>query len=171
MELPRPLSSRCAKCSAELISEITLCMRCRERNYAFSSNRSLFRYAGWVRDLLHSYKFEGVSTVTEFFAAEIAQYYESARLSQPIVPVPPRPGQPRKSRHVERIARLLGKHFGIEVTRSLERRDGVAQKTLDYEGRVNNLRDVFSVVDFDAVIGARLLILDDVMTTGATLDE
>ena len=92
-------------------------------------------------------------------------------MSQPIVPVPTRPGQPRKSRHVERIARLLGKHFGIEVPRSLERRDGVAQKTLDYEGRVNNLRDVFSVVDFDAVIGARLLILDDDMTTGATLDE
>ena len=173
--LPTPLDPRCIVCGCELISENEICTRCRERSFSFAANSAVFAYSGAVRELIHRYKFEGQWKLAEFFATTLAAGYHREGRTEPIVPIPPRPrkrGTPRK--HVSRIAKILNRNFGIDVVDLLERKPGVPQKALDYEGRLSNLQGKFVVANSrqpPSIKNRKFLLLDDVMTTGATLDE
>ena len=87
---------RCRVCSRPLVSEDTICTLCREREYHFDTNFSLFEYRGKIRDMVRDYKFGrrkrlgGV--IADLFAAELRLTFEGI----PIVPVPARPGERRK---------------------------------------------------------------------------
>ncbi|MEW5814519.1 MAG: double zinc ribbon domain-containing protein, partial [Spirochaetota bacterium] len=47
---------RCRKCSRPLISEKDFCLNCRQRDFLFVDNYSLFKYGGLVKELLYQYK-------------------------------------------------------------------------------------------------------------------
>jgi ComF family protein len=69
------------------------------------------------------------------------------------------------------LARQLGRHLGVPVAPELLRRvrDTAAQQGLDAAARNSNLRGAFTVSH--PVAGRRILLVDDVMTTGATARE
>ena len=138
------------------------------------ANRSIYNYDGAVRELIHRYKFEGQSNLAEFFAAGLAECYRSEERSEPIVPVPPRPRKRRnRGTHISRIAKILNREFDIEIAALLERKPGPPQKTLDYERRLANPKGKFMLakkIEGETISGRDFLLLDDVLTTGATLD-
>jgi ComF family protein len=70
------------------------------------------------------------------------------------------------------LARILAEHWELPVTPALRRvRDTVPQARLPREARLTNLRGAFAVVDPQVVLGARLLLIDDVTTSGGTVHE
>ena len=73
----------------------------------------------------------------------------------------------------ELIAREVGRLLGIAVRRDILRKteETLPQKTLSKNQRQVNLRDAFEVTDTAAVRGRKLLLIDDVCTTGSTLEE
>jgi ComF family protein len=92
-----------------------------------------------------------------------------------IVPVPL---HPRKKRHrefnqAEYLADALGREFHRPVRRRNLRRvkDTQTQTALDAEERRANLRDAFALRNAKEIAGKRLALVDDVFTTGATLDS
>jgi ComF family protein len=164
--------ARCKRCGIELISEKDTCLRCRTAEYSFDSNMSLFAYSGAAKCLLAALKFGGRRRLAAFFAARAADALRAYGLDEAaVVPAPPRPG-----RHVpdavELVARALERHHGIDVFRLLRRAGVVQQKSLDYERRRDNLKGKLSLVRGGSkrVLRREVVLLDDVFTTGATLD-
>jgi ComF family protein len=162
---------RCAICSLPLAGERDLCMRCRSAGYAFERNHSLFAYAGEVRDLIVSYKLGGRVRLARLFAPLLARVIHERHPGRPVIPVPPRPGR-RGPDAVERIARLLEREHGLAVYRCLARTGGAQQKSLDFASRRENLQGRIAVLPTlaDGGIPAAAVLLDDVFTTGATVD-
>lgn len=91
-----------------------------------------------------------------------------------IVPVPlhPRKKREREFNQAEYLAGALSRAFGVPVLSGSLRRvkDTVTQMALDAERRAANLRGAFAMRRTEAVAGKRLVLVDDVFTTGATMD-
>ncbi len=169
--LPRMRGERCPMCGKPLISEQGLCMRCRDRSFGFDSAYPLWEYSGGIKELLITYKIRGVRPLAGFFASRVCDRLREGYPGIPLVPVPFRKGKIRKAGwdQVEDLARSLERR-GVPVTRCLERAEGVSQKTLDYSARMSNLTGKIRVRK-GGQAPERVVLLDDVLTTGATLSE
>lgn len=170
--LPRVREPRCPRCGKGLVSEEGLCMRCRRSNYDFDSAYPLFPYAAGAKELVQAYKLVGRRSLGRYFARELEAAYRGRWDGLPIVPVPPSPGKLRKKGwdQVAAIAAELRRR-GLPVRGLLRRAPGgAAQKSLDYEGRAANLRGRM-ILRPGLRPGTACVLLDDVMTTGATLSE
>jgi ComF family protein len=166
----------CEYCGKPLISEQGRCLYCRQtEDRAFDRVIVLFPYSGKYRKLLASYKFDKQIALGNFFVEIIRQTLKKKDIPPEtmIVPVPPRPGKLRKAGwdQVEYLARLLEKRHNnngnLSVSRCLKRLRSKSQKELGRENRQNNLRG--RVTSIKKAPGTALII-DDVMTTGSTLD-
>ena len=71
--------------------------------------------------------------------------------------------------HMEAVACEFSNLIGIPVLDALVKQDAYDQRKLDRGGRLANAEDAYSVVE--SVAGMRLLLIDDVITTGATMDS
>ena len=167
-----PAGDRCPCCSIPLVSEIGMCTRCRVRGYAFDENYSLYLYSGDVRELISVYKFEKERSLSRWFAGRLAETCAERFPGRTVVPVPFRPESKRKRGwdQIEEITRHLSREADIPTSSILERRHGPSQKTLDYQARLSNLKGRI-VLKKRAEVPERVLLLDDVFTTGATLHE
>ena len=174
--LPRISGERCVRCGCELISEIDICTRCRERTFFFESNVSLFRYEGTARAIIHAYKFDKKRRFAWFFARELSHLFSERFAGSTVIPVPPRkkPIGIGKWEHVGAITHTIKGRHGVAVVPALHRSPSKPQKSLDYEARLKNLSGAFYVAEkYREVVPKRgdLVIVDDVFTTGATATE
>jgi len=155
---------RCDVCGTPLVSESRTCGRCQEADYSFERHRSVFAYAGGVRDLIAGLKFEHRSRLADFFADILGPRILADYPGVPLVPVPGH----KPSDAVAMIARKLEARHGITVVSILRRSGGRAQKTLDLRERRENLLGRIRFVG--TRVPARVVLFDDVFTTGATAD-
>lgn len=127
--------------------------------------------------LLHEAKYEGKPWINydlaDLFAADLDREGWPGDIEL-IVPVPIhwRRRLFRGYNQSEEIARALGKHWNIAVdtTAFRKRRHTRSQVHRTYNERLTNLHDSFSVRNPDKFIGRHLLLVDDVLTSGATLE-
>lgn len=175
--LVAPGAEHCRVCGKLIVSERGRCMRCRGVEYCFDSAWPLFRYAGTVRALVLAYKSGRRRSLALFFAGIVAEALAVRYPGRIVIPVPPRPGKVRRKGwdQVEDLARILERRHGVTVMRILTRADGEQQKTLDLEGRASNMRGKIGIVcsghGRPRAVPADPVLLDDVLTTGATLSE
>jgi len=170
----RPIDGpRCRACGAAIVSEQEVCGRCRERSFHFESAWPLFEYAGAVRELVYLYKFEGRRRIGRLFAEWVAEALARTWPGLPVVPVPGRPSVLRRRgwEHMQEIARVLRRLHGVPVLRCLSRRGGGEQKGLDFAARSANMRGRILFRGAGLAAGTEAVLLDDVLTTGATADE
>ena len=168
-------SSRCTVCGRTLISEQQLCTRCRaEKPRSFDRAVTVYPYTGKWLSLLHAYKFQGKRALARFFAAKIDEarscFFNADTGDLVYVPVPPRPGKMKAAGwdQVESIARILTLTGGkTPVLRCLKRLKSESQKKLDARGRAQNLKGRILCTQKPP---RSVLLIDDVFTTGATLD-
>ncbi|MDR2618549.1 MAG: ComF family protein [Treponema sp.] len=173
----------CDRCGRPLISEIDRCLPCREQGERLCERTAvIYPYSGKYRKLLGEYKFGGNITLGLFLAEKLKEAYTrllaadsggamgigAVQSSPLLVPVPPRPGKWRKTGwdQVEYLARLL-KREGLPVYRCLKRLPSLSQKKLNREERLRNLRDRFVLT---RPAPPAVILFDDVITTGATLE-
>ena len=164
----------CDYCGKPLISEHDRCLSCREGEaHSFNRVKVLFPYTGKYRQFLTAYKFGKNLAAGNFFAEKIQEAIGSFPPEARIVPVPPRPGKLRKTGwdQVEYLARLLERSHrsgnGPAVNRCLKRLPSKSQKELGRENRRSNLQGRIAQI---RQVPQTAVLLDDVMTTGATLD-
>jgi competence protein ComFC len=159
---------RCPMCGTPLLVEERTCTRCRSAGYAFASSVAVFMYRGIVRDLVIALKSGGRRRLALLFAPFLANLLSERRPGVAVVPVPARPGLGAPD-SVELLVRQLERRHGIRVLRLLSRLPGPAQKSLSYAERLRNLQGRIRVAR-DVRPAGTLVLLDDVFTTGATLD-
>lgn len=173
----RPLPApRCATCGRPLLAETGSCLRCRDAPSALDGAHPLFAYRGTAAALVRAFKFGGMRGLARPLAAlaeESLTRLGAARSSAEgflLVPVPPRPGKLRREGRdqVEDLLRALEAR-GWRAERLLRRLPGAEQKKLDREGRLRNARSSY-VLAAPLPLPPRLLLVDDVITTGATLE-
>jgi predicted amidophosphoribosyltransferase len=138
-----------------------------------------------MKDVLFTWKTQGVRIFSPLFARIIfgvlCDELFPARDEIPvIVPIPPRPGKFRKKGwdQVEDLASWLELRYRVPVMRLLKRRPTVEQKKLDKKMRGENAQKAYYLDDkirkkIDSgmiVLPKKIMLLDDVRTTGTTLE-
>jgi ComF family protein len=173
--LPRADGARCATCWLPLKGGAK-CWACLERAPALASLRSVFRYEGATRRLVRAYKFEGVSSLAPLLAQELAECYRVQGLAMDVVIPVPLSGRRKRERgynQAELLARETARMIGLPLSFGLRRtRHSEAQaRSPSAEQRHQNVAGAFEVArSGDGARGQRVLLIDDVATTGATLN-
>ncbi|MDR1971721.1 MAG: double zinc ribbon domain-containing protein [Treponema sp.] len=160
------LGETCDRCGRPLVSESGRCLACRAReDWNCDSVSLIYPYLGKYRKLLGAYKFGKHIGVGNFLARRLG---ERCCPGFDLVPVPPRPGKIRKTGwdQVEYLVRFLERE-GFPVRRCLRRLPSQTQKKLGRRDRLQNLEGRFVPA---AAAPKKALLIDDVMTTGATLE-
>ena len=168
---------RCNVCGKPLVSEQVCCLACRNSEERHCDKMKVFfPYTGKYRRLLTEYKFGKNIALGNFFTEKILKSLaEDNRLTQTaIVPVPPRPGKIKEKGwdQVEFLVKLLergGKSVpgGIKIHRCLKRLRSGAQKKLERNERMENLKNR---IVLKGTAPKYALLIDDIITTGATMD-
>lgn len=162
----------CPVCGKALISEIGACLRCRQAGFDFDGGLALFPYASLPKDLLAAYKFAERKDLAPYLAGLVAAAWAARFPGRPIVPVPPRPGKIRRGGwdQVELLARILERKHGLPVERPLVRLAAGQQKMLGLLERRANASRAYRLRR-GAAAPAFPVLLDDILTTGATLSS
>jgi len=157
------------------------CPECRKMRPAFDFARSACLYESALRELIHKFKYGNRRALSGVFAGIMLDFIkEDPRLIKDMdiitfVPLHRRKAHARAFNQSELLARNIGREFGIPVIGCLEKiRPTKNQNELSREDRLVNVKGAFRIKpnqSADAVSGRGILLIDDVMTTGATLDE
>jgi ComF family protein len=136
-------------------------------------------YEGVLRTAIHRFKFKKRKRLAEPLGILLVSYLShnpamDAQEMDVIVPVPlhARRLRERGFNQAEMLGRVLSRYFGIPTVPALQRiRDTKAQFDLPRSERIKNVAAAFKIVDPRAVYNKRVLLLDDIYTTGATIAE
>lgn len=168
----------CDRCGLPFPGDITHtfeCANCRDMELHFRSARSAVTTGGPVLEAIHRYKYERALWF-EVFLADILVRQALPELRREkwdwIVPVPLHPAKHREREfnQAERLARRLSAASGIPVNSTLLRRviPTPTQTQLTRQQRAANVRNAFAMRRTQRLSGQRIVLLDDVFTTGAT---
>lgn len=140
--------------------------------------KAIFLYKGAIKKSLYRFKYANKREYAQFFAKEAVRLYGTwlwQNKIELIVPVPMYGKKKRKRGYnqAESFAKELSILTGIPMdTKWIERvRDTVPQKTLNKEERKNNLKNAFQTRKSIVQYRERILIVDDIYTTGSTMEE
>jgi competence protein ComFC len=193
VELPQYLCEKCAAgavrieapyckvCSEPFQGAMSgpfTCGNCADRQFHFSCAVARYRSEGIVRDFIHRFKYWREYRLRHPLAAWAAEGLEDERIRDErvdaLVPVPLFKARERhrEFNQAAELARLVGKGAGLPVCDCLLRtRNTTSQVTYDRKKRMENLRNAFMLRHSIEVRGRHLVLVDDVLTTGSTLDE
>ncbi len=147
-------------------------MLCRLGLPGYDGAYSFGFYDGTLRRLIHLFKFDRVASLAGPLGGDLVRALPPDRQFDVIVPMPLhwyRRWQ-RGFNQSELLAAAVGRRMGLPVVKgTLRRKRHVApQSGLSRAARRRNVAGLFSVSDRAAVAGRRVLLVDDVLTTGAT---
>src|SRR5438094_1849187 len=171
----------CQKCSEPFEGSITsefTCANCAHRTIHFDAAVSAYRGRGVVREIIHEFKYGRQLHLRHLVARWLHAALDDERLRgrrfDIIVPVPLHSARQRERgfNQASLLAALLSERIAAPVKPVLERiRYTTTQTAFDRSERMENLRGAFRLRRKMDVRGLRVLLVDDVLTTGATLSE
>lgn len=166
----------CMCCGKKAEDGAEYCHDCREREHLFERGRALYEYDS-AAGSIYRFKYAGRQEYADFFGEQIAEYLgEFIRGQRPDAFVPIPLHRRRKTRRGYNQAQLLaeaaGREMGIPVYSELlvRERDTVPQKKLNPQERQNNLKKAFNISENDVKLKT-IIVIDDIYTTGSTIDE
>ena len=167
----------CLKCGAPVASaEDGFCASCRVRGHLFAAGRALYEYAG-VRTSIYRFKYSGRAEYAEFYGREMALKLKSqltAWKPDGLIPIPLHKSRERLRGYnqAERLARAIGRYSDIPVYDRIvfRKKKTRPMKELNVKERQNNLKGAF-IIPQDVVKLKRIVLVDDIYTTGATMDN
>ena len=151
------------------------CPECAGRDLAFVSASAAFTYEGPARALITACKFRALRSLTDDMVERAAPAFERAAQGALVTCVPGHRDHQleRGFNQAERLARGFARRAGLPYAPLLRRtRHGARQSGLDRAARAANVKDAFALrEEQDGVLRKlkRVLIVDDVYTTGETL--
>lgn len=170
--------ARCSVCSIPFASEAGsdhVCGECLKTKNHFIKACSAVIYDGIVHEAIQAFKYNGKVALAGPLAGLASDAMDFPEAPEIIVPVPLHINRLRKRGYNQAllIARIVAKRMDVAVDyMSLKRvRDTASQVNLKAAERQGNISGAFAVRRTGALDGKRVLLVDDVFTTGATLRE
>jgi competence protein ComFC len=171
----------CEKCSEPFegsIADAFTCANCAHRTIYFDAAVAAYRGRGIVRQIIHEFKYNRQIHLRHLVSRWLHAAMDDERLRgrrfDVIVPVPLHPTRQRERgfNQASLLAELLSARSSIPAKPVLERtRYTTTQTALDRSERMENLHNAFRLRKNADVRGWRVLLVDDVLTTGSTLNE
>lgn len=176
--LRAPFCERCSQPFAGAITETFTCANCHDRVLFFDAAVSAYRSRGVVREVMHAFKYGGQVHLERTLGEWLCEAFDDARLVRQtfdcVVPVPLHPARRRERgfNQAELLGKILARRRHLPLRPLLERiRYTTTQTQFDRAERMENLAGAFRLRRGIDVRGWRVLLVDDVLTTGSTLSE
>jgi competence protein ComFC len=173
--IKRPFCERCGLPYAGEITTAFECNNCREMDLHFRAARSAVTANELMLEVIHRYKYQRALWFEPFLAdllIRAAAPVLARERCEMIVPVPLHAAKRREREfnQAERLARRLGRATGIPVNQTLLQRvqPTRTQTLLNRQARAENVQRAFALRPGRKLRGERVVLVDDVFTTGAT---
>jgi competence protein ComFC len=171
----------CVKCGRPLrlkMANRQICRQCATTEFYFSEARAVAVYAGALREYLAELKYSYRPELGLALGELLVEWIKANRDFQSndlLLPIPiHRERMARRGyNQTELLAKPLERYLGVKISVSvLEReKDTANQNALNKSERFANVKKAFRVVKPNEVAGKRVLLVDDILTTGATVSE
>jgi len=177
-EITSPLCPTCGRPFASEVDEDHLCEDCLRKRPYYDAMRAPYLYEGSIMEAIHQFKYAGKSHLAKSLGLLLTSFARTwldktdTCLMMP-VPLHPRRLRERDFNQSLLLARYAASFLGAELdVLSLRRiRYTEPQTGLKSDARRKNVRKAFQIVDREVVKGRAILLVDDVATTGNTLNE
>ena len=166
----------CTKCSEPIGGMGSVCIHCKNELPLYKKNVSVFLYKDAIVGLIRRLKFDNAKylalTLGNFIASEVVKLDADFDYVIP-VPLYPKRQKKRGYNQSELLCAPLKDKLNLNVSTDilLKIRDTRSQHRLSRNERIENLEGAFEVKDKKLVKGKTILLIDDVFTTGTTINE
>lgn len=168
---------RCKKCGKPIQKETEkYCYDCEKTEHFYEWGRSLWVHKSPVNEAIYAFKYQNKRIYGEIFARELAKEYGKYLKQQKvelIIPIPLHKSRRRERGYnqTEIIAKELGKCIGIPVdcTSLMRKKKTRPQKCYNDKERKKNIKNAFVLKKTIQV--KHVVLVDDIYTTGSTIDE
>ncbi|MBK1811412.1 ComF family protein [Clostridium sp. YIM B02505] len=183
LEVIYPHSNKCLCCELDTDTE-SICNRCLN-NVAYISGeyyldkenkvkcRSAAYYSGSIKELIINLKYSANFESAEFLARILNKKMKDEHISGDLityVPISKASSKKRGFNQCRAIGRQLSNFSGIRLINTLKRSKEVKeQKRLTIDERIENMIGVFEVSSVEDIKDKKVILIDDVITTGSTL--
>ena len=174
-QLPKNDQIICNHCGRKVLNAEEYCNSCKGRETHFEKARSVFDYKEPIKGLIYQLKYNGKRYLAQIFASRMAMLYITNYYNCDFavsVPMSEQRLKVRKYNQAHLLAECLCEKIGIPFEDDLilkivetERQTGLSASV-----RKQNLKGTFKITDKKRVKDKRILLVDDVMTTGATVE-
>ena len=176
LDIIYPPYSKCIACDTE--DFIGICHLCKSKIKRVEKQDNTILsygyYGGILKKLILSFKYDKNFTAGKILSELLIELIYEKKLEFDIicyVPMTKSSIRKRGFNQCEIICKNLSEALCVPISKSLiKTKDTKEQKSLSKEERAKNIKDVFKVVDKD-ILNKRILLIDDVVTTGSTLLE
>lgn len=165
----------CGRCGCPSTFPRVVCDNCRDRDYPFSGVRCLAPFGPDIQTLLHGLKYRGRLSVARVLGRRLGQVLADGGFVDGIDvlhPVPLHPARRRERGYNQStlVARSVSDVVGLPLAENLVKRTRMtrSQTGLDLGARAQNVSGAFVIRKAPGLEGSRILLVDDVVTTGAT---
>lgn len=167
----------CHKCGKPCHLAVECCRECRSKSFVFETARAVGLYDGNLREAIHKFKYNNGKRLGKIFAQLAVRAVEAERdfLEVDLVTAVPlnrkkeaRRGYNQAQIFAHEVSNLIGKP-SLSTLNCLRQTED--QSKLDFGARQKNVKGAFSLQKKTEVRGKSILLVDDVFTTGSTLNE
>lgn len=172
--LPMITSPSCEICGGRLTGKGKVCIECKNRQMNFEKCYCVLEYSGDIKTKIISFKQNGVKHIGETFAFLMEDKFSSINESVDIIiPVPINEARliKRGFNQSEVLCENLKSTGKVNTTVLSRIKDTPHQTGLGRHNREDNLKGAFEVKDKKSLKDKTILIVDDIYTTGSTLNE
>lgn len=169
-DLPRPPATSCPQCG--LASDGNICGSCISSPPDFDATSAVFLYAYPIDAMMQRYKYGNMLSLSQTFGHLLKEKLQLEAVDL-IIPMPMHPARikERGFNQALEIAKILTRHHAekLDYKSAVRQKLTPPQASLPLKERVKNIKGAFKVNG--DLNGKRIAIVDDVMTTGASLNE
>ncbi len=175
--IKEPLCKKCGRALRQ--EEKEYCSECTVRIREFSSGRAMFTYEGDMKKVMYRFKYSNMKWYAEFFekvcVENLSGWIKDMDFDL-VIPVPLHRKKYKKRGYnqADIIGRRIAERLDITYSDSVVERSAetAPQKFLGFEERKNNLKNAFNIRNDSVLLDCeKVLIVDDIFTTGATVDS
>ncbi len=165
--------NKCNHCGRLNTTSVPFCDSCAQKNLSFDKARSVFVYKEPLNYLIQNFKYNNLRYLADYFSEKLAELYLEENFSCDFITFVPMSDKRLKQREynqAEILAKKVGEILDLEVKSVIEKvKETENQANLSFVERTKNLKGAFKVKKKD-VEGSDIVLIDDVLTTGSTVE-
>lgn len=166
--------NRCKYCGTKNFNDSRICNKCQKAKIYYDEFIYFKEYKDILKNKMLEYKFYDKKYLKNFFAEELSKILVNIEVDYVTgVPITKQRMMERGYNQTNLIANRVGKILDIEYVPDLivKTKNTEHQSKLTKEERKNNVKDSFRIADKYNILDKKILLIDDIFTTGATVNE